>query len=75
MAAAFVFEWSALNFGHTYIVWALRFFAAWFLKDWVPERAAAQGKLFLLFWANCFHAERYIFCIREYLHKLLKIHL
>ena len=54
MAAAFVFEWSALNFGHTYIVWALRFFAAWFLKDWVPERAAAQGELFLIFGAKLF---------------------
>ena len=55
MAAAFVFEWRALNLlGIHTIVWALRFFVAWFLKDWVPEHAAAQGKLFLIFGAKLF---------------------
>ena len=69
----FVFDWSALNsLGIHTTVWALRFFVDWFLKDRVPKRAAAHGELFLIFWANCFHAVRYIFCIHEYLHKLLK---
>ena len=72
MVTVFVFGWSALNsLGIHTTVRALRFFVDWFLKDRVPKRAAAQGELFLIFWANCFHAVRYIFYIREYLHKLL----
>ena len=73
MVTVFVFDWSALNsLGIHTTVWALRLFVDWFLEDRVPKRAAAHGELFLIFWANCFHAVRYIFCIHEYLHKLLK---
>ena len=71
MAAAFVSKWSALNaLGIHTIVSALRFFVAWFLKDWVLKRAAAQGKLFLVSGQNGFMQSVTYFCIRECLHTL-----